>query len=117
MISNSVERIRNSAAYWIATPKREEIFFETAHDLNIQISKKLSHDCKTTYLMLHNALIYKTIFPHLNQRVSQYKYLPYDEDWMLAKEICDRMEIFFEVIELFSSTQYPIDNLYFPMIC
>ena len=35
----------------------------------------------------------------------------------MAKEICDRLELFFEVTELFSGTKYPTANLYFPKIC
>ena len=88
MISNNVERICNSVVYWTTTPKREEIFFRATRHLNIKSNKKLSFDCKTrwnfTYLMLHITLIYKINFPRLKQRESQYKYLSFEEDWMLV---------------------------------
>ena len=121
VIVGSVEKIRDSVVFWAASPKREEIFFEVTRQLNIHSGKKLSLDCKTrwnsTYLMLNSALIYKDVFARLKQRESQYNCLPSEEDWKLAKEICDRLELFFEVTGLFLGTKYPTANLYFPKIC
>lgn len=121
IIHLSVEKIRDSVAYWTATPKRVEKFESSARQLKISCSKKLALDCKTrwnsTYLMLHGALQYRYVFPRLKQRESQYRCLPSDEDWKLAKEICDRLEVFFEVTEIFSGTKYPTSNLYFSNIC
>ena len=36
---------------------------------------------------------------------------------MLAKEICERLGPFYDVTELFSGTNYPTVNLFFPKIC
>ena len=100
---------------------KERKNFEATRQLNIHSGKKLSLDCKTrcnsTYLMLNNVLIYRDVFARLKQRESQYNCLPSEEDWKLAKEICDRLELFFEVTELFSGTKYPTANLYFLKIC
>ena len=35
----------------------------------------------------------------------------------MAKEICERLELFYEVTKIFSRTKYPTSNLYFPNIC
>ena len=35
----------------------------------------------------------------------------------MAKEIRERLELFYEVIEIFSVTKYPTSNLYFSNIC
>ena len=35
----------------------------------------------------------------------------------MAKEICERLELFYEVTEIFFGTKYPTSNLYFPNIC
>nr|XP_048321651.1 zinc finger BED domain-containing protein DAYSLEEPER-like [Ziziphus jujuba var. spinosa] len=71
----------------------------------------------STYLMLATALKYRTVFPRLKQRESLYKCLPSDQDWDLAKEVCERLELFYEVTEIFSGTKYPTANLFFPHIC
>ncbi|TXG49073.1 hypothetical protein EZV62_024948 [Acer yangbiense] len=103
VIVGSVEKICDSVVFWAASPKREGKKFEATRQLNIHSGKKLSLDCKTrwnsTYLMLNSALIYKDVFARLKQRESQYNCLPSEKDWKLAKEICDRLELFFEVTE------------------
>ena len=62
----SIEKIRESVVYWVATPKREEKFVETCRQLNVDYSKKLALDCRTrwnsTYLMLVSALPYQEVF-------------------------------------------------------
>ena len=44
VVKDGVEKIRDSVAYWIATPKRLEKFQETAKQLQIPCTKKLSFD-------------------------------------------------------------------------
>ena len=121
VIKKSVEKIRESVAFWVATPNRLEKFVETARQLNICCDKKLVLDCKTRwnsiFLMLSTAIDYKDVFPRLSHREPQYKYVPNDLDWNLAKEIYERLELFYEVTEIFSGTKYPTSNLYFPNIC
>lgn len=120
-IGISIEKIRDSVAFWVATPKREEKFRDTCHQLNMTYGKKLALDCRTrwnsTYLMLASALPYQEVFKRLRQRDSQYKCLPSEDDWKMACEICDKLEMFFSVTELFSGTQYPTSNIYFPKVC
>lgn len=121
VISDSIERIRNSVLFWSATPKRQETFYGTARKCNISCNRNLVQDCKTrwnsTYLMLDRALVFKEVFPRLKQRESLYKFLPTEEDWVFAKEIRDRLESFYEVTTLFSGTRYPTANIYFSSIC
>jgi hypothetical protein len=59
----------------------------------------------------------KEFFSRLKQRDSHYKTLPSDCEWDFAKAICEKLEIFFRVTELFSSTKYPATNLCFPNLC
>lgn len=56
-------------------------------------------------------------FKRLTQQEPQYKSLPSDDDWKMATEICEKLEIFYKVTELFSGTQYPTSNVYFPKVC
>lgn len=120
-IGDSIDRIRESVYYWTATPKRVEKFEETARQLHINSKKKLAHDVKTrwnsTYSMLSSALIYKSVFPRLKQCDSAYKSLPTEHDWLLASEICDRLEFFYVLTEMFSATSCPTANKIFIYIC
>ena len=43
--------------------------------------------------------------------------MPSDDDWKMATEIYEKLEIFYKVTELFSGTQYPTSNVYFPKVC
>ncbi|KAL0410746.1 UNVERIFIED_CONTAM: hypothetical protein Slati_3664300 [Sesamum latifolium] len=69
IIGSSIEKIRDSVVYWTGSPGRVEKFEETAKQLHVNCTKKLSLDCKTrwnsTYLMLETAIIYKDVFPPL----------------------------------------------------
>ena len=69
LISNGIERIRDSVIYWIGSPKMRQKFDENARQLWVQCTKELILDCKThwnsTYLILSTVLIYKDVFSHL----------------------------------------------------
>jgi hypothetical protein len=60
VIGTVVANIRDSVAYWIATPKRYEKFEKTALDENVELNKKLHLGCKTrwnsTFIMLSIAI-------------------------------------------------------------
>ena len=66
--------------------------------------------------MIITLIDYKDVFSCLSHREPQYKYVPNDLDLNLAKEICERLELFYEVTEIFYETKYPTSNLYFPNI-
>lgn len=121
IISDVIEKVRDSVIYWIASPSRVEKFEEAVRQMPIDCTKKLCLDCKTrwnsTYLMLETAIIYRDVFPRLKCREKQYKNVPTEEDWENAMEICDKLKIFYEVTEMFSATLYPTSNCYFPNIC
>ncbi|CAN0846139.1 Zinc finger BED domain-containing protein RICESLEEPER 2, partial [Linum grandiflorum] len=121
VVKSSVEIIRESVGFWAATPKRMEKFEEAARHLRIPTDKKLCLDCPTrwnsTYLMLNVALIYKDVFYRLKSRDPRYKTSPTENDWWFAKEICGKLQVFYEVTELFSGSNYPTSNLFFAKIC
>ncbi|XP_026452022.1 zinc finger BED domain-containing protein RICESLEEPER 1-like [Papaver somniferum] len=71
----------------------------------------------STYLMLNTAIKYQKVFARLKQREPQYDCLPDDEDWLLAKEMCDKLKIFYTFTEKFSGVKYPTTNLFFPSFC
>ncbi|KAL8497790.1 hypothetical protein ACS0TY_021212 [Phlomoides rotata] len=121
VIGDGIENIRSSVAFWVATPKRCEKFEETARLLNVSSSKKLVLDCKTrwnsTYKILKVAICYKDVFTRLKQREPLYKSAPKEEEWEITRDICNKLKVFNSVTELFSGTEYPTANLYFPKIC
>ncbi|XP_052297065.1 zinc finger BED domain-containing protein RICESLEEPER 2-like [Citrus sinensis] len=91
-IGDGIEKVRNSVNYWTSSPKRIELFEDTANrQLKLNCSKSLVLDCKTrwnsTYLMLEVALIYKDVFTRLKHRDNQYKHLPTEVEWELARVI------------------------------
>ena len=89
--------------------------------MKIPFKKKIVLDCKTrwnsTFFMLQVATQYKDVFHRLSQRENQYKTLPSEYDWMMANEICQRLELFYDVTLLFFGTLYPTMNVVFPKIC
>ncbi|WJZ90361.1 hypothetical protein VitviT2T_009509 [Vitis vinifera] len=121
VIEVEIEKIRESVAYWSATPSRMEKFEDAARQLRIPCTKKLSLDCKTrwnsTYLMLSIAITYKDVFPRLKQREKYYMVVPSEEEWNMAKEICGRLKLFYNITELFSGRNYPTANTFFIKVC
>ncbi|KAK2652672.1 hypothetical protein Ddye_012528 [Dipteronia dyeriana] len=67
--------------------------------------------------MIRSALMYKTVFPRLKHKDSHYKNVPTEDDWVLAKEISDKFDVFYQATEEFSGTKYPTANNYLPTVC
>ncbi|KAK3205777.1 hypothetical protein Dsin_019823 [Dipteronia sinensis] len=112
VIGDGIEKIRDSVAYWVATPKRKERFVEAARQLNIECKQMLVLDCKTswnsTYLMLTVASKYKTVFSRLSARDRQYRSVPQEKEWELAYKLEDNFRKFYEVTEMFSDPRYKL---------
>ncbi|KAJ0981634.1 hypothetical protein J5N97_009889 [Dioscorea zingiberensis] len=121
VMGDGIERVRDSVAFWTATPKRQQTFKENVQLLNINYSKQLMLDCKTrwnsTYLMLSVALEYKDVFYRLEQRDPLFISSPTDEDWVLAEEICKKLLVFYNASNAFSGRKYPTSNVFFPLMC
>ena len=109
VLEQGIERLRDSVAFWSATPKRHEKFEKMAKTLNIEYNKRLTLDCKTrwnsTYTMISIAVQYIEIFEKLKAREKKFKCCQTKYDWKFAKEIYDRLKLFFDITELFSGTK------------
>uniref|UniRef100_A0A0A9GNR2 BED-type domain-containing protein n=1 Tax=Arundo donax TaxID=35708 RepID=A0A0A9GNR2_ARUDO len=120
VIGTAVAHIRDSVAYWVATPKRYEKFEKTALDENVELEKKLHLDCKTrwnsTYIMLRIALPYRKVFERLDELDRNYV-CPPEDDWIFATTVCEKLELFYDLTGLFSGTKYVTANLFFPKVC
>lgn len=121
IIKDCIEKVRDSVIFWTGSPKRRQKFDEVVRQVRVSCTKELALDVKTrwnsTYLMLSTALVYKDVFFRLNQRESSYNCMPSEQEWSLAKDICEKLELFHTVTELFSGTTYPTANVYFPKVC
>jgi hypothetical protein len=66
VLKDAIENIRDSVAYWTATPKRIEKFEEIAKFVKVNTTLKIGLDCKTrwnsTFNMLNIVLPYKPAF-------------------------------------------------------
>ena len=120
VIASAVSNIRDSIAYWVATPKRYEKFEKTALDEKVELVKKLQLDCKTrwnsTYIMLKIAIPYRKVFERLGELDRNYV-CPPPNDWIFASTVCDKLGLFYDLTELFSGTKYVTANLFFPKVC
>jgi hypothetical protein len=112
-----IDSIREIVGFWSATPKRHEKFEKMALQMKGKYDKRITFDCKTrwnsTYLMLITALLYKDVFERLAARAPC---IPTEDDWQFAKDLCDRLKIFYDVTELLSGTNYVTANIFFPKI-
>lgn len=108
IIKDCIEKVRDSVIFWTGSPKRRQKFDEVVRQVCVSCIKELALDVKTrwnsTYLMLSTALVYKDVFFRLNQRESSYNCMPSEQEWSLAKDICEKLELFHTVTELFSGT-------------
>ncbi|KAE8707024.1 hypothetical protein F3Y22_tig00110387pilonHSYRG00637 [Hibiscus syriacus] len=69
------------------------------------------------FFMLSVVIRYKDVFTQLKRRESRYTCLPTELDWELAKEIYERLQLFYEATLMFSGNKYPTMNAFFPLIC
>jgi hypothetical protein len=63
--------------------------------------------------MLSTALKYQNVFERLSQCAPCQ---PSVDDWKFARELCNRLKMFYDVTELLSGTKYVTANLFFPKI-
>ena len=121
VIRVEIEKVCENVAYWLTTPSRVEKFEDVARQLCLPCNKKLCFDCKTrwnsTYLMLSIAITYKDVFPHLKQCKKLYTTVSSEKEWNLAREICERLKLFYNITKLFLGQNYPTANTFFIRVC
>jgi hypothetical protein len=118
VMEKGIDKVCDNVAYWSATPKRHEKFEKMAAQMNGKYEQRIALDCKTrwnsTYLMLSTTLKYQDVFERLSQRAPCQ---PSVDDWKFARELCDRLKMFYDVTKLLSCTKYVTANLFFPKKC
>jgi hypothetical protein len=119
-LKHAIENIRDSVAYWTATPKRMEKFEEIAKFVKVDTSVKIALDCRTrwnsTFNMIDTALPYKPAFIRASRVDRQYTSLPSEQEWNFAEEVVGRLKLFYDITKIFSGTDYVTANIYFTKI-
>jgi hypothetical protein len=121
VIQPAIKKIRDSVAFWTATPKRVEKFEEMAKFVKVSLVHKLGLDCKTrwnsTYKMLSIAIPYEPIFNRATRVEKLYDCAPNKEEWDFARQVVDRLKMFNEITKVFSRTDYVTANIQLLKIC
>ncbi|CAN0881350.1 Putative AC transposase [Linum grandiflorum] len=121
VIKDSIVAIRESVAFWLATPRRLEKIAETAKQLGVSLQKRLVLDCPTrwnsTHKMLETAIPNQIVFKRLAQREPSYISLPDDSMWEFPASVCDKLSFCTPITKLFSGSNYPTSNVFFREVC
>ncbi|XP_048497539.1 zinc finger BED domain-containing protein RICESLEEPER 2 [Beta vulgaris subsp. vulgaris] len=120
IIESVIDNIRESILFWTDTRQRERKLKEASLELSMSDSdSKLVLDCvakwNTTFLMLETALLYKPVFSLLKKEESEYLCMPSEEEWELAKEICQKLRLFYKVMHC--ASKYHSGNKFFIDLC
>lgn len=67
--------------------------------------------------MIETALFYKDVFNSAKLRDLLCKICPTEIDWEMTYLIIEKLQLFYETTEIFSSSKYPTPNIYFPKVC
>jgi hypothetical protein len=121
VIQPAIAKIRDSIAFWTATPKRIEKIEEIAKYVRVPIEHKLALDCKirwnSTYKMLTIALPYEAVFNRAIRVEKLYNCAPSKEEWIFAKDVVQRLKMFNDITAVFSGTNYVAANVQLLKIC
>ncbi|XP_052117558.1 zinc finger BED domain-containing protein RICESLEEPER 2-like [Arachis duranensis] len=108
-------KIRESVKYVKASDGRMMKFKDCVQQAEIEEGVGLKSDVPTrwnsTYMMLESAIKFEKAFDILSVVDEAYKDCPTNEEWSLAKKMCEFLEPFYETTNLISGSSYPTSNL------
>lgn len=121
VIKSCVSKVREAVKYVDGSEGRIDKFFDCAKKLSIPFSFGLWLDVPTrwnsTYLMLDRAYKYRDALDNYFEEIhGGGKYILSFEEWAKIEKICNLLQPFYEVTKLFSGSDYPTANLYFPCV-
>ena len=70
-------------------------------------------DFTTTIQLLFKCPCRNTVYPRLKLFKSHYVLGPSEAEWETTKDVCDRLELFYNVTELFSGQDIPLPICFF----
>jgi hypothetical protein len=117
VIDEVVHNIRESVKYVKGSDSRRLKFVGCLTMLPFLTSKKVHQDVPTrwnsTYLMIEACVKYRRAFVHLSSIDSNFNTCLSEEEWDRLEKIVNILEPFYDIIVLFSGTNYPTANLSF----
>lgn len=116
VIDVAVEKVRDLVKYIEHSEGRKRRFMQCCADCGSDFKLQLLPDVPTrwnyTYLMLRRALCAKVPLDLFASRESNMVIVISLDEWNSIQSICDFLEPFHEITELFSGSCYPTANLY-----
>lgn len=119
-IDASISKIREAVKYIDGSEARLQKFINLFRNSEISYTCALWMDVPTrwnsTYTMLERALKYRPMLHRyfVEMDGAGSKYLLSYEEWDKIEKICELLKPFYEITNLFSGSDYPTANLYFP---
>ncbi|CAA2975196.1 zinc finger BED domain-containing RICESLEEPER 2-like [Olea europaea subsp. europaea] len=116
-----IHKVRETVKYLKMSPYATQKFTHAKNQLRLKDKKKVKMDCSTrwnsTFEMIESAIEMNEVLWHLAQTNRNYKLYPSDEEWKIAKVLCDCLRIFYDVKNHFSGSHFPTSNVFFPDVC
>ncbi|KAL2904603.1 putative AC transposase, partial [Bienertia sinuspersici] len=120
VIDDSVLKVRGAVNYIAGFDSRLCVFDKCVADSQCNFIGKLRIDCPTrwnsTYLMLKRVIEAKEALILFGTIDLSFDYVLTDEEWKIVEYVCNFLEPFDCITKLFSGSDYPTANLYFPYI-
>uniref|UniRef100_A0A803MNZ9 hAT-like transposase RNase-H fold domain-containing protein n=1 Tax=Chenopodium quinoa TaxID=63459 RepID=A0A803MNZ9_CHEQI len=120
VIKNELDLVRETVKYCKGSQARKQRFLTCVAHVELDSSRGLRQDVPTrwnsTYLMLENVLYYKKAFLHFQKFDANYIHCPTNEEWGRIEKLFRFLKVFFDVTNVFSGTNYPTANVYFPNV-
>ncbi|GAB4827468.1 hypothetical protein Ancab_040027 [Ancistrocladus abbreviatus] len=114
-IKHVIENIRESVVYINGSESRMQEFCNIVEQLKLP-HRRLVIDCRTrwnsTYEMLACAMRFKDVFSRYSDRDVGYLYCPSLEDWEKVEKVCEILEVFNDVTDVVSDSDYPTSNMF-----
>ncbi|KAL2942042.1 Zinc finger BED domain-containing protein RICESLEEPER 2 [Bienertia sinuspersici] len=119
-INEAIVKVRETVKYCKGSQSRRQRFLTCVAHVELDSSRGLRQDVPTrwnsTYLMLENVLYYKKAFLHFQKVDANYIHCPSNEEWGRIEKIFRFLKVFYDVTNVFSGTNYPTTNVYFPNV-
>ncbi|KAL2897901.1 Zinc finger BED domain-containing protein RICESLEEPER 2 [Bienertia sinuspersici] len=120
VIDDSVLKVHGAVNYIAGSDSRLCVFDKCVADSQCNFIGKLRIDCPTrwnsTYLMLKRVIEAKEALILFGTVDLSFEYVLTDEEWKIVEYVCNFLEPFDCITKLFSGSDYPTANLYFPYI-
>ena len=120
IINASVLKVRAAVNYIAGSDQRLSMFDNCVVDSQCNFQGKLKIDCPTrwnsTFKMLKRAIDAKKVVQMFCNVCPSIDFSLSDEEWATVEFVCRFLDPFNSITKLFSDSDYPTANLYFPFV-